>query len=467
MLKIHFSKDSVTASPIREENDIWFKYKKKVISHGKAHNRITFDNKPNDQSLAIRTISKTILTEKPGFDLLNWLGIRRRVILEVKEGDKRGYIAVNAESLRKRLGETSRVFYHIVKQNNEEITAYVEQCLSLKSGSEIAEGCDYLYGRNGRQQDERKAFELFQTAAEKGLPLGYGNMAYCYSHGKGVEKSSENAKKSFESALGIMGAIDSDRYKEHFLKEYINLGVKEVEFFIDQYPSLQLQLGSAYFNGDYDFIVDEKKALEIFEKVAGKGKIEKWMYLALGKAFLEGTHGFIVDEKKALEYFQEGTGKIESGMYIAYCYSKGKGVERDSEQAKKAILQMIEMCKPRGSIIDDILIKCEELDIPEFTEVCNKNPNLYLEMGKNLISYKPSEYANKVKIEKIAFNFFKNVAELNIAEGYAWLSYCYRKGINVEKNNLEAIKMFSEGTKLAKTDEEAGKLISVFVGLGL
>ncbi len=94
--------------------------------NGNPHLRIKIET--NDQkSLAIRTISKEIFTKKPGFDLLNWIGIRKRVILQVKEGNKTGFVAVNAESLRKRLGITEKEFYEQVKLKNGDITDYIEQ----------------------------------------------------------------------------------------------------------------------------------------------------------------------------------------------------------------------------------------------------------------------------------------------------------------------------------------------------
>jgi len=440
MLNIKFSKD--------EPADLKFSWPVlpwenplKVISSGKPHTRIKFTDAENDQSLAIRTISKQVLEKKPGFDLLDWLGIRKRVILEVKDanGSKKGYVAVNAESLRKRLGLGKKEFYDQVKTDKGDITSYVESKVKerikenqKKQTDQLNQlGINYLYGTGEKERDEAKAFTIFKQIGDTGEPIGYGNIAYCYSHGKGVEKDAQKAGENLDAMLKACG--DDEKHKQMHLLSFSKLGVKEVEPFIEQIPEAQIELGKALQSAEEGRSTDEVKAFQLFEKVAN-GKDQNCHPYGLAN--------------------------------LARCYSQGKGVEQNSTKAQECLDKMLQEFKKIGkedeqkTKITKVLLELDQSGVKEVDDLCKKDPNLYLLMGKELEMRGFAKYDIDAKQKKM-FEYAQKAAASGSPEGCALLARHYASGLGVEKKSLKAIEVLGEMTKLIKDDAQADRCLKV------
>lgn len=93
----------------------------------------------------------------------------------------------------------------------------------------------------------------------------------------------------------------------------------------------QLKLGFAYQYGD-EFLKDEKKAFEWYEKAAEQGNAEAQFNLAL--AYLKGN-GVLKDEKKAFEWFKKAAeqGGAEAQFKLGLAYKNGNGVLKDEKKA--------------------------------------------------------------------------------------------------------------------------------------
>ena len=350
MINISLPQGKASAEPVTAQYRFGLHRGTKVISPGKPHSRCKFLETLGDKELAIRLISNKILDKKPGFDFLNWLGFRKRIILQVKNGDKTGYLVFNAGSIRKRFHLTKKEFYSEVKKNDGDMTSYIQLQIDKRLAHERnAEGCDYLFGRNGKDVNEAKAFELFKKVAAGEYDLGYANLAYCYSHGKGTVQNTQKATEALKGMKNCIYKSEFGKERERF-EECALLGVKEVEAFLDDYPKAKVNLGTAYLNGAQGLAVDEKKAFELFNKAA--------------------------DAELILGYSN-----------LAYCYSLGKGVSQDTNHALEVLKKMIEIGKRRGmqDEIADELIRLKDLKVPEIDQICQANPKVYLLMGNRLI----------------------------------------------------------------------------------
>ncbi|QLH35648.1 MAG: sel1 repeat family protein [Parachlamydiaceae bacterium] len=121
--------------------------------------------------------------------------------------------------------------------------------------------------------------------------IGYDNLAYCYSHGRGVAQNSHHAQTAL---LQILNHLDPST-QELFLLSFAKRGIKEVESFIENHPKVQLILAEGYLNGKYELPLNEEKAFHLFQKAARANH----------------PQGF---------------------ENLVYCYSKGIGTPQDSKK---------------------------------------------------------------------------------------------------------------------------------------
>src|SRR4051812_37400824 len=69
------------------------------------------------------------------------------------------------------------------------------------------EGSDYYSGKNGKQQDHKKAAELYQAAANQGQPAAQYWLGCMYQSGEGVAK---DLKRAVELLLAAADQGDDD-----------------------------------------------------------------------------------------------------------------------------------------------------------------------------------------------------------------------------------------------------------------
>lgn len=473
MLKVRFSDNSAFSKQTTSDE----------LSAGtrktKQGNRIQISNDKGN-TINIRTISKKILDHKPGFDLFNWLGIRKRVILHVQEEHiekdgkmeiKEGYVAVNAESLRKHLGLKNKDFYKAVKKDEDSFTSFIEKKITqasliqpemsvqkksktegiisfIKNAINRVEqtlnrryanqwnqvGLDYLKGINGKEVDERQAVKFFQKAAGAGNRQANGNLAYCYSHGKGVVRDSNKAKTNLGKALKGLEPYDKNLWLTMFAKK----GISEAETFAANDPTILLIFADGYLKGENEFSLNPEKAFKLFQKISELG----------------GPHGF---------------------ENMAYCYSKGIGVNKDTQKAQDALKGMLnayknindEHAKKYGVKTEYLqekaisLINLEKLGVSELENVCKTDPALYVLMGRKMLGlarFGPHGDEGRRK----AVDFFQKAIECSLPEAYVYLATCYKKGLGVEKDERRAEKEIKTMRSKMNDNNEVARLNSLY-----
>ena len=156
-------------------------------------------------------------------------------------------------------------------------------------------------GGLGVEQDQTKAMEWYEKAAEQGDATSMIAIAVLYRDGLGVEQDGTKAIEWFEKAAeaGI-----SECYRWIGLMYYYGNGVEQ----------------------------DYTKALELFEKGVEQEDAES-MFM-LGYMYYEGN-GVEQDYTKALELFEKGAelGNVDSMGMLAVMYYYGNGVEQNHEKA--------------------------------------------------------------------------------------------------------------------------------------
>ena len=173
---------------------------------------------------------------------------------------------------------------------------------------EYKSACDKLY----KNHDILKAFELFQTEAEKGNVLALHDIGKMYRNGLLGEDNIPKADKYFQKAL--QGFLELDPTAKR-LRDYV-----------------QYQIGKMNALG-YGTEQDYTKAYEWFKKSADAGN--KFAQYSLGSLYFYGN-GVVQNYEKAFEYY-----KLSADQDNAYaCYEAAKmlrdgiGVEKNSEQAE-------------------------------------------------------------------------------------------------------------------------------------
>ena len=164
-------------------------------------------------------------------------------------------------------------------------------------------GDDYYYGRNGREKDMAKAYDLWKIAAEQGNPTTMYYMAFGYRFG-------ECGVKDYD--LAYMYALKSSEY---------------------DFPRAFRILGLIIENGEWGE-QDYETAIAMFDKAIERGDFLSYCY----KGWACGSLG---DSAKKLECYQKAyalaeEGKIRSGLpyyRMGYLYETGEGVEKDLKQA--------------------------------------------------------------------------------------------------------------------------------------
>ncbi|GBB90853.1 hypothetical protein RclHR1_17970002 [Rhizophagus clarus] len=162
---------------------------------------------------------------------------------------------------------------------------------------------DFFRHGIGIKKDEKKAFELYKVAAEKGNIKSIYQLGECYFYGTGTGKNVFEAFKLYESAAekGDINAINDLAY--------------------------------CYQHG-IGIIKDEIKAFKLYKEAAEKGDLTSMNNL--GECYQRGI-GTVKDEIKAFKLYEELTEKGHTcSIYdLGYCYQHGIGTEKDETKALK------------------------------------------------------------------------------------------------------------------------------------
>ncbi len=207
----------------------------------------------------------------------------------------------------------------------------------------FVQGVDSFYGR-GVERDTRKGCDLFEQAAEQGLPAAQYNIGNCYHTGIGREADIDSAIGWYEravasddvSAMATLGTIYLlDRPRDETTARGCSLLNEASEKGNMHSP---LVLGIAHHKGICDE-KDDAKAIEYYRLAAERGHV-----LALALLFhihSEGLYGREPNPEEAEYWRQAFTAKRNPyftadwtiACALARAYEDGLGVEPDAQRA--------------------------------------------------------------------------------------------------------------------------------------
>ena len=176
------------------------------------------------------------------------------------------------------------------------------------------EQADEIYLKAQKWQDDgnyKKAFELYQKAADMGSMDAVAGLGWCYYNGNGVEKDLEKALEYYSEAA--------------------DAGVARA----------QNNLGVMYDNGE-GVNKNKVKAAELYRLAANKGDANA--QCNLGYMYEDGV-GVPQDFAQAVEWYRKAAeqGDARGQCNLGVMYETGKGVEQDYQEAmewyKKAAAQ--------------------------------------------------------------------------------------------------------------------------------
>lgn len=189
----------------------------------------------------------------------------------------------------------------------------------------------YYYGV-GVPQDEKKAAELLEAAAEQGDGEAQFRIAQLYGSStnnvlenrkKAVENYKRAAKQGYFTAQCIVKYCyqDSMGVSQDKKQDADKQGYKETQDALLRYADVHRGLPE-----------DEKKAAELFQRIANPRDVET-QYI-FGRCYEEGI-GVLQDKKKAVEYYKRAAQqKYAAAQYaLGRCYAEGIGILENKRKA--------------------------------------------------------------------------------------------------------------------------------------
>ncbi|RIA89922.1 kinase-like domain-containing protein [Glomus cerebriforme] len=153
----------------------------------------------------------------------------------------------------------------------------------------------------GTSIDKKKAFELYQKAANLGNINGIINLGYCYQYGIGTNIDKQKAFELYQKAanLGNSNGINN--------------------------------LASCYKSG-IGTSIDKQKAFELYQKAANLENANGINNLA---SYYQYGIGTSIDKQRAFELYQEAAnlGNSVAQYNLAFMYEEGDGIKKDKDLA--------------------------------------------------------------------------------------------------------------------------------------
>lgn len=285
---------------------------------------------------------------------------------------------------------------------------------------------------NGVAKNSKKACELYQSVANKGLAKAQNSLGACYEIGEGIEKDLEQAVYWYKKAAA-----------QDYVFAQMNLG----EFYHknDDFQNAILWYSKAAELGDakaqsflgymYEYgqgtSIDQGKSIEFYRKAAEQGQAEA--QYNLGRYYMSEAGG--ENHREALNWYTKASNQdLPVAHYnLAVMYERGWGVERNfllaGELYKKAALNGLDKA--------EMLIK------------------------ENKVFCLTEEKWSVAKVDSCVLT-----ASAGYPEAQRELAIVYYKGQVVSKNVIEA---FAWGTTFLfhKTDTEVDKSFALMTALML
>ena len=296
------------------------------------------------------------------------------------------------------------------------------------------------------ENNPKEAAKWYLKAAEQEHVTAQVNLAALYFEGLGVERNFKEALKWYlkaaeqgndvaEDRVGSMyalGAIGDPNYEEakKWLKKAAAKG----------FAHSQYLLGRMYIRGD-GVERDTEKGMQLIKEAVMKGELESSRYL------LESAN-FSADAKQKFELFllMAEAGFSEAQYAVGYMYYKGRGIEKNFDEAMKWFYAASYAGhKQSVKIINEFLASEDQGDTKALNDLV-KNPF-------NVLSEKELQQR---------FEGLKKEALSGNVKAQTALGTAYALGKGTEKNLEEAIKWY---TKAAENGDKAASELLKFLPL--
>ncbi len=286
------------------------------------------------------------------------------------------------------------------------------------------------------------------------------DLAWCYYHGKGVEK---DWNKCFEIYKNASNLGDLDALAELGLNYKYGIGVeknlnKALELYLCT-AQKDNSIGQLYLGVCYEYGTgvekDEEKAAELYRKSAEQGNARGQLYL--GMCYEYGT-GVEKDEEKAAELYRKSAeqGNARGQLYLGMCYECGNGVLKNINMAIKYFNKVINNLSAETNEIADGYRKLGDCYDNEYINRKEEAQEMYKKayaLYEKILLEKENEsayywlakfYTKGLGVKKDfnkAFIFYKNAG----TKAYVDLGDCYRTGKGTDRNEKKAIEFYKLG----------------------
>ena len=257
-------------------------------------------------------------------------------------------------------------------------------------------------------------FQLWQHAAELGLPEGQWFIGGCHEYGIGFPRNIAEAIK-----WNLMAA-------EH------------------GFSLAQVELGGIYFDEECVNPPDFAEAFAWYKKAAEQGDAEAQN--CLGLCFEEGS-GIEKNQAEAVKWYRAAAdqGYAPAQYNLGVCYSNGDGVPEDDKETVKWYRAAAEQGLPdaQNSLGDSLLngTGAEENDAEAVKWYRAAADQGYAEAQWNLgICYQNG--FGVPEDDKQAVEWFQKAADQGFPEAQNYLAVCLSNGTGIQKNAAEAIKLY-------------------------
>ena len=270
----------------------------------------------------------------------------------------------------------------------------------------------YVMGM-GLLQDNVEAVKWYQEAANHGNRTAMYVLGFCYLDGIGVSQNDSEAVKWWR-LLAEMGDKDGkDRLGECF---YYGIGVERN---YEEADKLWESNSDDDYNPPIGWINWDKERIDRCQKLAEQGDVHAMLDLA----FKYRCYGFWKDLSESVKWYRKAAEMGSAGAMhcLSILYEKGEGVEKNNVEARKWYDKYNECELKKWK---QLLFHAEQGDAES-----------QLELGKY---YEEDGHVDEIE----AVKWYRKSANQNNAEAQYRLGLCFMNGKGIQKNVIEAGKLF-------------------------
>ncbi|GBB96650.1 hypothetical protein RclHR1_00280042 [Rhizophagus clarus] len=307
----------------------------------------------------------------------------------------------------------------------------------------------------GADIDKKKAFGLYQKAADLGSASGICNLGYCYQKGIGTDIDKKKAFELYQKAADLGNAFGINKLGYCYQKG-IGTDIDKIKAFVLYQKVTDLgnvsgiyYLGYCYQNG-IGIDIDKKKAFELYQKAADLGNTYGIYYL--GYCYQSGI-GVDIDKKRSFKLYQKAAdlGSASGISSLGYCYQNGIGTDIDKKRAFELYQKAADLGSASGI---SSLGYCYQKGIG--TDIDKKKAFVLYQkaadLGNTYGIYSLGRcYQNGIGIDidkKKAFELYQKAADLGNTYGICYLGYCYQSGIGVDIDKKRSFKLYQKAADL-------------------